>query len=231
MNKVGQRKKTKVGAVSVTRHILRHRPWFVCSLLLGIAGGCLLPFHLSAPTRVLIGWNIAQWFSLAGVIRLMVGATPEKIRTTAIAFDESDEVVLGIVSMASVTAIGFVVYEMLTGKNAEGARLAAHIGLSFATLAGLWTLVPMLFAVNYAHDWYGAPENRKPIRFPDDIAAPNYWDFAYFSFTVAVACQTADIDITSSRGRKFVLIQSVLSFIFNTSVLGLTINIAAGVLS
>jgi len=229
--KVSRRK--KLGPVAVTRHILRHRRWFVGCLALGIGAGCLLtaPFHTSAVSRILVGWNVFQWCALAGILRLMIGATPEKIRTTAIAFDESDEVVLGIVSAASVAAVGCVFYEMVSGKHADGARLVAHIGLSFSTLAGLWLLVPMLFAVTYTHDWYGAPADRKTVRFPDDIRSPDYWDFVYFSMNLAVACQTADIELTSKRARRLVLIQSVLSFIFNTSVLGLTINIAAGVIS
>lgn len=220
-----------IGAVSMTKHILRHRRWFVGCLCLGVTAGLLWPLDLTWITRSLIGWNVFQFCAIAGLLKLMIGATPERIRTTAIAFDESDEVVLGIVSLASVAALCGVVYEMLSGKHTDGLGLAGHIAISFFTIAGLWTLVPALFAVTYAHDWYSAPKTRKTLGFPDDIDSPDYWDFVYFSFTIACACQTADISLTSSRSRKLVLIQTLLAFVFNTSVLGFTINIAAGVIS
>ena len=92
-------------------------------------------------------------------------------------------------------------------------------------------MLATLFAVHYAHDYYCAPADGKPLRFPDDIEKPTYWDFLYFSFTIAVASQTADIAVMSSDARRLVLLQSVLSFLFNTSILGLKINIAAGLLS
>jgi uncharacterized membrane protein len=48
-----------------------------------------------------------------------------------------------------------------------------------------------------------------------------------FSFTIAVASQTADVLITSRSMRRLVLLQSVLSFAFNATILAFTINIAA----
>ncbi|MGL5761668.1 MAG: DUF1345 domain-containing protein, partial [Plesiomonas shigelloides] len=56
---------------------------------------------------------------------------------------------------------------------------------------------------------------------------PNYWDFMYFSFTIAVASQTADVCIGSPEMRKVVLLQSVISFFFNMAVLGMSVNIGA----
>ncbi|MFD2273819.1 DUF1345 domain-containing protein [Undibacterium arcticum] len=64
--------------------------------------------------------------------------------------------------------------------------------------------------------------------FPEGEQQPNYWDFLYFAFTIAVAAQTADINIQSRSMRKAVLAQSVLSFLFNAAILGFSINIAAG---
>ena len=55
-------------------------------------------------------------------------------------------------------------------------------------------------------------------------------DFLYFSFTIGAAAQTSDVSVTSSRMRRIVLVQTVLSFLFNTTVLALAINVAAGML-
>jgi uncharacterized membrane protein len=68
------------------------------------------------------------------------------------------------------------------------------------------------------------------LQFPDEDL-PDYWDFLYFSFTVAVAAQTSDVTITKRNMRKAVLFQSILSFIFNAAIIGLCINIAAGLIN
>jgi uncharacterized membrane protein len=79
--------------------------------------------------------------------------------------------------------------------------------------------------------FYRAPAKELPLRFPDGLTEPDYWDFLYFSFTIAVAVQTSDICVMSRPMRKMVLGQSVLSFFFNLAILGLSINIAAGMLN
>jgi uncharacterized membrane protein len=70
------------------------------------------------------------------------------------------------------------------------------------------------------------------IKFPDETAnfEPDYSDFLYFSFTIAVASQTADVVITNRSVRRLVLLQSVLSFVFNTAIVAFTINMAASLL-
>jgi uncharacterized membrane protein len=115
--------------------------------------------------------------------------------------------------------------------------------LALATVTGSWLLLPTLFALDYASLYYAgtAPGG---LRFPQDDAladaeappaqaarpgvfTPHYDDFLYFSFTIAVACQTSDIDVTRPSMRRLVLLQSVLSFAFNTAVLAFGINLAA----
>jgi uncharacterized membrane protein len=62
----------------------------------------------------------------------------------------------------------------------------------------------------------------------NELPEPGYWDFLYFSFTIGVAAQTADVSVMRTPARKIVLAQSVLSFIFNAAIIGMAINIAAG---
>ncbi|MEO7008621.1 MAG: DUF1345 domain-containing protein, partial [Caldimonas sp.] len=55
----------------------------------------------------------------------------------------------------------------------------------------------------------------------------DYADFLYFSFTIAVAAQTADVSVSTRRMRRLTLTQSILAFVFNTTILAFSINIAA----
>ena len=59
---------------------------------------------------------------------------------------------------------------------------------------------------------------------------PDYWDFAYFSFTIGMTSQTSDVAVTSRQMRRLTLIHGILSFFFNTAVLAMAINIVASVL-
>lgn len=82
--------------------------------------------------------------------------------------------------------------------------------------------------MHYAHLYDNNPDPDKPwLLFPDKLAEPNYSDFMYFSFTIAVASQTADVAVASPPMRRAVMLQSIISFIFNIAILGLCINISA----
>jgi uncharacterized membrane protein len=94
-----------------------------------------------------------------------------------------------------------------------------------------------MFALHYAHDYFAAEENlddgpdrlRGGLKFPE-TENPDYYDFLYFSYVIGVAAQTADVEITSKGMRKTALVHCVLAFFFNSAVLALTINIAAGLM-
>ena len=69
-----------------------------------------------------------------------------------------------------------------------------------------------------------------PLLFPGNLTEPTYLDFAYFSFTIAVVSQTADVAVGAAEVRKVTLLQSVISFAFNMLIPGLSINVGAGLL-
>ena len=80
-------------------------------------------------------------------------------------------------------------------------------------------------------DAFRASPEARPLRFPDDPPPDSdFWDFLYFSFTIAVAAQTADVAVVSGAMRKVVVAHAVVSFFFNVAILGATINVVAGLL-
>ena len=76
--------------------------------------------------------------------------------------------------------------------------------------------------------YYSSAVDHAPLSFPEGKTQPVFWDFVYFSFTIAAACQTADVTTRSVSMRKIVVAQSVLAFIFNAAVFGLAVNVSAG---
>lgn len=209
------------------RHWLRVRPRMIAAIALGLAAAGLTPSALGHLDRILIGWNAATWCYLLLAGWLMLRATPEHIRHIARLQDESALRVLVTVCIAAVMSLAAIVLELATVKGAPGGMRLLHMTLAGATLLGSWLLLPTLFAMHYAHLYYGSDARSRPLQFPDRPDTPDYWDFAYFSFTIAVAAQTADIAPLGAAARRLVLAQSILAFIFNTSILAMSINVAA----
>jgi uncharacterized membrane protein len=102
--------------------------------------------------------------------------------------------------------------------------------LATLTICDSWLLVPTMFTVHYADRFYSEEVSRQPLAFPK-TPEPLFWDFAYFSFTIAAACQTADVSTTQSAVRRVVIAHSIISFVFNLAILGFAINVTAGLLA
>ena len=197
------------------------------SLLIGALTLALLPGELRWVMRALIGWNVAVWLYLLLVAQLMLRADHDRLYRVALAQAESALTVLTVVVLAAVASLVGVVVELSAAK-AGGADVALpHVLFAIGTVTGGWLLVPTLFTLTYASAYHQGA--RAGLRFPDTDPTfrPGYSDFLYVAFTIAVASQTADVSVTQPAMRRLVLLQSVLSFAFNTAVLALTINIAA----
>ncbi len=93
-------------------------------------------------------------------------------------------------------------------------------------VASAWALVHTTFALHYARLYYPDPEEGEPsgLDFPGS-QKPDYFDFAYLSFMIGTAFQGSDVEVSSGPMRRVVLAHAVLSFIFNTVILALVINV------
>jgi len=180
-------------------------------------------------SRVLIGWNVLAWLYLVWVAFALVRADRGHIKRIALAQSESAAMVLTIVAVAAVTSLVAVVFELIAAKAAAPHHVASHLVFAAVTVVGSWLLLPTLFALTYASAYYG-PEPDRGLAFPGANATfePDHTDFLYFSFTVAVTAQTSDVEVTTREMRRLVVYHSVLSFVFNTTVLAFSINAAAG---
>jgi uncharacterized membrane protein len=209
------------------RHIVRTRPRLVIAVIAGIVIGLATPSHWNPVTRALIGWNVTVWSYLCLMAWLMMRATHARVRMIADQEDRSAVMILAIMSVAAMVSIAAIVFELSTVKDLVFSSRMAHYLFTGATIFGSWCLVATLFTFHYARSYYRSPVERRALRFPENEENPDYWDFLYFSFTIAVAAQTSDVSVLTRSMRKTVLAQSILSFLFNVAILGLSINIAA----
>ena len=214
------------------------RKWSVRPRLFGslvVAGliGAILPswFHLA--TRFLCLWDSGMIFFLSWTWILMQQATPEKMRRYAQQEDAGRLVILSVITAAACISL-FSIAFLLHDKAAATNFIVLHVILSVVTIVGSWLLVHTIFALHYAHLYYGNHQTKSEcpaegLDFPEDIE-PDYWDFLYFSFVIGMTSQVSDVAVTSRTMRRLSLLHGILSFFFNTSIVAMTINIIAGLI-
>ena len=210
--------------------VLRNRPRMLIGLALGVVAALVVPEHTRPWCACWSGWDAAVWSYLLLIWVHMAAADERRVREFARRDDENAGVVLFVICVATIASIAAIVLELASAKGAGGASTAWHYLLTGLTMIGAWFLIPTIFTMHYARLYYDTDATETALLFPDHKLQPDYWDFLYFSFTIAVASQTSDVVLRSRTIRRAALAQSILSFYFNVAVLGLCVNIAAGLL-
>jgi uncharacterized membrane protein len=186
---------------------------------------------VAGATRALAAWDFGVGLYLVLAWTMMARGSVEKMRWRAKRQDDGALAVLTLTVIASVASLAAIVLELIGLKNQPSAVQTSHVALAMGTILCSWCLVHTAFALHYAHEFYG--DDKAPVRtcleFPG-TTQPDYLDFLYFSFVIGTTSQTADVNITSSQMRRFALVHGVIAFFFNTTLLALTINIAAGLI-
>lgn len=213
-------------SVLIHRSLL-NRPHLLASIAIGVATAALLPGSWPLLSRMLTAWDAAVWSYLASMLWTMSRADHHRIRQIAKKQDENWVVILIALCLAISASLAAIGTELaLIRHMPDGARGMRYLFVA-STLLGSWLLLGMLFCFHYAHLYYNDKKKQFPLQFPNKDYLPDYWDFLYFSFTISVAAQTSDVAVVSPTLRKLVLAHSVLSFLFNLVVLGISVNVAA----
>ena len=200
------------------------------SIVAGVVLFFVLPVHLSVMVRVLVSWNGGAILFLTWVFVWMSNCTAEQLYIRYKEEDETAALILIVVTCAALLSLVAIILLLSTVKQVAGTERVLHIGLAALTVMSSWLLVPTMFTLHYADAFYSASDDDRPLLFPQTLR-PVFWDFAYFSFTIAAACQTADVSTANTSIRRTVLVHSVIAFVFNASILGFAVNISAGLLS
>ncbi len=204
------------------------RPRFLAAIAAGILAAIFLP-EMRDSTRILLAYDIAVGLHVVLVWSMMATSSYADLQRRADKEDVGAVVVLALTIGAAVASLGAIGAELhglkASGEGTEGLRLALAAG----TILLSWLFVHTMFAVHYAHEFYAGPEDPGGLKFPGE-SKPDYWDFLYFSFNLGAASQTSDVMIEAPRMRRFVLVHTILSFLFNTTILALAINVGAGIL-
>jgi len=179
---------------------------------------------------LMVLWDAFCVAVLVNTWLVICNCSPARIRCIASREDGSRLFVFIIVLVSSLASMVTVLFLVLS-KNTSPDR-GAYIAVAIAGMLLSWTMVHTIFCFHYAHLYY-ANDSEEPamhaegLEFPEE-KAPDYLDFAYFSFVIGMTFQVSDVVITSRQIRRQVLIHGLLAFALNTFVVALTVNLIAG---
>lgn len=219
-----------INSISRTRRLL-------IALIIGLAIFTYVQFRQSGAVAFMIAWIgfavVTLFFSWTTIFT----KHPKEIAVVATEQDNSPLFTfLFVVTGAFISLFAILLLlKGLPGYTKEG--LTYHIILSAAAVTSSWLLIHTLFTLRYAHIFYNYEthsdklQNKPPggLSFPGH-ALPDLLDFAYFSFVLGMTFQVSDVEVTSRRMRRLALLHGLLSFVYNTVILALTINILSGII-
>ncbi|MHB1056780.1 MAG: DUF1345 domain-containing protein [Rhodanobacter sp.] len=207
-------------------HFVKGRPWLILSLVIFVAVATVLSsgYGLRLANAVLLGFDLAAAIYLGILAQLFNRATPGHMRSQAQALDTGRWGVLWGGVLLSAVVLAALGNELHAARS--GGLLELAVGVLSVVLS--WLFLNVMFAVHYAHGYYGnLGDKHAGLEFPD-TPKPDYWDFAYFSIVIGMTFQVSDVQITSKYLRRVVLLHSVIAFFFNVFIIAITVNIVAG---
>ena len=211
---------------------IRMRPRLYLGAAAGLVMFLALPQTLSLAMRGTLAWDVGGLAYLLSTFRLMYAARIETIKTRATMQDDGQYMVLVLI-LAAIAASFLAIAGLINeAKAAKEIWKIAYLGLAALTIFVSWTVTQIAYTLHYAHEYYAplvTSDASAGLIFPGDNA-PDFWDFFYFATSIGATSQTSDVAIRSKALRRLVTFHAVVSFFFNTTVLALTINLAASLI-
>jgi uncharacterized membrane protein len=207
--------------------IIYSRPRTFIAVSIGVAAFLLLYLtKLQLVTRLLIGWDaFAALYLILVYVMMLQSAHHHNIRRHAIMQDDGRLLILVLTGLGAFASIAAIVFELGAGHG------VAALVLAMLTITLSWATVHTSFALHYAHDYYDNTPGGLQFPSGDETDHADYWDFVYFSFVIGMTAQVSDVGITDKVIRRTVTVHGIISFLFNTALLALMVNIAASAIS
>jgi uncharacterized membrane protein len=207
----------------------RLRPRLLGAAIMACLVFAVLPAAWALNSRLLVAWDVGVGCFLALAWIMAARSSPAKMQERAAVEDVTAVTFLALTLAAATVSLVAIAAE-LTGIRSDGSdEQAFRLIVAAATILCSWFFVHTMYAIHYAHEYYGDRGERRGIAFPHE-EEPDYWDFFYFSFNLGAAAQTSDVVILSKRMRRLALAHTILAFLFNTTILALAVNVGAGLL-
>jgi uncharacterized membrane protein len=201
------------------------------AILVAAAVCLLLPSGTPLELRVIASWNVGMMLLLSLIAIMMAGSDPEETFRRAQQAEPSNFVILLITLLTSLAGYIAVAFGLRNVDDMSRVVLGVHTVLSITGVFFFLAADPHLLCRHYARSYYDETDDanngpfKKGLQFPGDKDLVDYWDFMYYSFTIAMCYQTSDVSVTSPAMRRSTLVYSVVSFFFVLVGLGLMVNV------
>lgn len=204
---------------------LRHHWRIYTALVAGAATWGVAGLFLPASLRLSLAGDVAFALYLVLMWANMLPLKPDRLRLRSDYEDEG----AWIIFIITVAAVALSVGNLFMILN-SGAPSAPLLALAFSGVPLGWLTLHIVMAAHYSHIFYSNAKSGRArvdaggLDFPN-TKEPTYWDFLYYSFVVGMTAQTSDTQVTSTRMRKLTLFHGLLSFLYNTVLIALAVNI------
>lgn len=199
-------------------------------LVVGVLVGLATPHVWPPEARILLGWVAFTLTVMAQLWPLMMRAGPARTRELATREDDSRALAGTITMTAALVSLIGVVFLLSDAHDAKGTRELLLTALAVGTVATSWLLVQTEYTLHYARRYY---RDGRGVLFPHgegSLEEPTYWDFAYLSVTIGMTYQVSDTNLNTRAMRRLLLGHALLSFVFGTVIIAVTINGVAGLI-
>ena len=199
----------------------------VMAVLLGVAAAMHYGLHDGWSDALVIGFDVAVVGFIVSLRPLTSDHNAAQMRRHAAENDANRGLVLFITAIISLAIMLAMIAELPAAHKGDIAAITKLI----LTLALGWIFTNLIFAMHYAHMFYGAGktgmQDAGGLDFPG-TKEPDYWDFIYLSFTAGMSFAASDVNVTSGAVRRVLVVQCLLAFLFNIGALAFCINVLAG---
>lgn len=200
----------------------------MASVLTGAAVAVAVSWASSLPLAILVGWDSACAVYMSWIWTMILRRDAKETAQRATTTDPDravTDVLLLSTAVASLVAVGLV---LVPASQSQGAAELLRVGLGLTSVVLSWAMVHTVFTLRYAHLYYTGPGGGIDFNESD---RPTYADFAYLAFTIGMTFQVSDTALRSQKIRRTALRQALLSYLFGTGILAITINLVASLSS
>lgn len=199
----------------------------VLATAVALVSWLVVPADISFSTRALLAWDSGGLVLLGFALLIIMRSDAAETRRRAAAYDPGRRVVWLVVIAGSAFSLFAAAALVRQGRDGTPFLRALHVGLCIATGAISWLVTHTAFTLRYAHLYYRDAARNGGIDLPGDDP-PDDFDFAYFAFTIAMCFQVSDATISRQQIRRTALGHALLSFLYNTVILALALNLIIG---
>jgi uncharacterized membrane protein len=195
------------------------------ALCIGLAAAfTLVPSGTAWNLRGLVGWDAGALAFLVLGWKTLLRTSGSETKARAGAEDPGRHLVWFVTILSSLASLFGALSVFRSVRSLPGLPGQLWTGMALLGVVCSWLLTHTLYTFRYAHLYY---RHAEPFglefagpRKPADI------DFAYFAFTIGMCFQVSDVVISCSLIRRTALAHALLSFVYNTTIVALGMNLA-----